>query len=72
MTMAVNMPKPESGTEVLTMTPPMNGSSDIALIHRIKMMAACRFHQNALRALSENSGKKMTRSKANGIKFQHK
>jgi hypothetical protein len=34
MTMAVNMayvPKPESGTKVLEMTPPRNGSADIAL-----------------------------------------
>jgi hypothetical protein len=32
--MAVNMayvPKPESGTKVLKMTPPWNGSADIAL-----------------------------------------
>ena len=28
-------------------------------------MAACRFYQNALRALSKNSWEKMTRSKAN-------
>ena len=34
MTMAVNMecvPKPESGTKVVTMTPPINGSADVAL-----------------------------------------
>jgi hypothetical protein len=34
MTLAVNMaymPKPESGTKVLKMTPPWNGSVDIAL-----------------------------------------
>jgi hypothetical protein len=34
MTMEVNMayvPKPESGTKVLKMTPPLNGSVDIAL-----------------------------------------
>ena len=37
-----------------------------------KKMAACRFYQNALRASSKNSWKKMTRNKANGIKFQHK
>jgi hypothetical protein len=34
MTMAVNkayVPKPESGTKVLNMTPPWNGSVDISL-----------------------------------------
>ena len=35
-----------------------------------KKMAAC--HQNVLRASSKNSEEKITRSKANGIKFQHK
>ena len=37
-----------------------------------KKMAACRFYQNALWASSKNSWEKMTRSKANGMKFQHK
>jgi hypothetical protein len=39
MTMAVNMayvPKPESGTKVLKMTQPWNGSADIALISEKK------------------------------------
>ena len=37
--MAVNMayvPKPESGTKVLKMTPPWNGSADIALSEKQK------------------------------------
>jgi uncharacterized protein (DUF1684 family) len=39
MTMAFNMayvPKPESGTKVLKMTPPRNGSVDIALTSKRK------------------------------------
>ena len=37
-----------------------------------KKMATFRFYQNALRVLSKNTWEKMTRSKANGLKFQHK
>ena len=34
-----------------------------------KKMATCRFYLNALRVSSKNTWEKMTRSKANGLKF---
>ena len=37
-----------------------------------KKMGTCRFYQNTLLVSSKSTWEKMTRSKANGLKFEHK